>query len=265
MAWGHPMYVVRQPDLEQFASPGWRAVLVLACCTAVVCPAEAAGDRWSASLAVTSDYVDKGLSQTHGDPAVQGGIAWAGHPTWYAALWASSVDNGWPGYGIDGAEAEIDLIAGYRRPIDPRFSVDAQLVHYAYFGGDAPVDQDYTELALTLDFRGLLRFSLAYAPDYAAFGHYAVASSGSAYAAELAAQWPIGRHATVATGIGYRNLDAIYDADYVYGSVGVALAIGPLNLVLAQHFTDPAARELFGDDVAGARSSATLFWQFGDR
>ncbi|MBW1999239.1 MAG: hypothetical protein JRJ29_14920, partial [Deltaproteobacteria bacterium] len=66
-----------------FSSPGWSE--------------EKAGlfDRSyiHGSLAFTTDYVFRGVSQTDGDPAVQGSFEYS-HPTgFYLGLWGSNVDS----------------------------------------------------------------------------------------------------------------------------------------------------------------------------
>ncbi|MDE0488188.1 MAG: TorF family putative porin, partial [Gammaproteobacteria bacterium] len=63
----------------------------------------------SANLAVTTDYVFRGYTQTGEDPAVQGGLDWADSSGWYVGTWASNIDFG-PG---DDASIEVDIYAGY--------------------------------------------------------------------------------------------------------------------------------------------------------
>jgi uncharacterized protein (TIGR02001 family) len=255
------MHAELQQALRTTVSNGWGGVALVAALAAN--PATASADGWTTSFAATSDYIDRGLSQTRGAAALQAGISRAGRGGWYLGAWTSSVANGWPAAGIDGADAELDLIAGYRHAIDVNTTVGLQLVRYEYLGGDEPGDYDYTEAAVTLDYRRLLRLSLSYAPDYSAVSHHGLTAGDAAWSAELAAQWAVARHVAVAAGIGYRRLDALYDGQYTYGSVGITAMFGSVSLSLARHYTDGEARQLFGDDVAGARTSATVVWEFG--
>jgi len=49
------------------------------------------GGKFSANVAIATDYTFRGISQNSGDPAVSGGIDWASD-LFYAGTWASTVD-----------------------------------------------------------------------------------------------------------------------------------------------------------------------------
>jgi uncharacterized protein (TIGR02001 family) len=61
--------------------------------------------RFSANLAVVSDYKSRGLSYSAGAAAIQGGFDIAERSGWSAGLWASTIDE-WKGSTV-----EIDLYA----------------------------------------------------------------------------------------------------------------------------------------------------------
>jgi uncharacterized protein (TIGR02001 family) len=67
---------------------------------------------FSGNIALTSDYVFRGYSQTMEDPAVQGGFDYASE-VFYSGVWASNVDFGVPG------SIEIDLYAGVTPTLGP--------------------------------------------------------------------------------------------------------------------------------------------------
>ena len=46
----------------------------------------------SANVTLTSDYVWRGLGQTAGNPAIQGGFDYASDGGFYAGIWASNVE-----------------------------------------------------------------------------------------------------------------------------------------------------------------------------
>jgi uncharacterized protein (TIGR02001 family) len=74
--------------------------VTLLCTLMASSPAAFAGSSLSGNLALTSDYLFRGLSQTWGDPALQGGADWnAGRL--HAGAWASNVShNSYPGGGV---------------------------------------------------------------------------------------------------------------------------------------------------------------------
>lgn len=90
-----------------------------------------AGGTTSGNLALVSDYVFRGLTQTWGQPALQGGANFdAGG--FDAGFWGSSVNaRGYPGGG-----GELDLSASYGRGFGQGFSWRAGLYGYLYPGAN---------------------------------------------------------------------------------------------------------------------------------
>lgn len=140
----------------------------------------------SANVALTTEYVFRGFSQTSEGPAVQGGFdATCGR--FYAGVWASSLDWG-PALrpGPDGdftaatwASMELDSYGGIKGKIG-RFAYDLGVIYYAYpnstrnvFFFDDGFDRfrnDYVELkagtGVDLWKDGTLGVTGYYSPDY---------------------------------------------------------------------------------------------------
>ena len=81
---------------------------------------------FSANVALTSDYVWRGVSQTNEDPAIQGGFD-AAFNGFYAGTWLSNVEFG------DSAHAEQDWYLGYGGEMGD-FSYDVGFIEYTYIG-----------------------------------------------------------------------------------------------------------------------------------
>lgn len=97
------------------------------------------------SVALTTEYRLRGISQTDGDPAIQGGITVTTAPGFYVSTWASNL-AGAGSFG--GNNMELDLIAGYSKAVGP-VTLDGGLVYYVYPGANgtpAGVNYDYYEL-----------------------------------------------------------------------------------------------------------------------
>ncbi|GAB4574639.1 MAG: TorF family putative porin [Rhodothalassiaceae bacterium] len=112
----------------------------------------------SGNFALVSDYRFRGVSLSDEDIAPQGGITINTAPGFFIGTWASSIEP------LNGAEAEVDLIAGYGRTIGA-LSVTAGVTAYLYPGGR---DTNYVEPYLSL--AGNLgpvsnTLTIAYAPD----------------------------------------------------------------------------------------------------
>lgn len=123
--------------------------------------------------AVTSDYISAGISQTDGNPAVQGYVE-ANYNIFYVGTWASNVDFG------EESDVEIDLYAGIRPEFD-RAAFDLGYAHYFYVNDTSPnygafvgSVEYYATDALTVG--GNTNFS----PDYSQMGDYALWFEGTA-------------------------------------------------------------------------------------
>ena len=86
----------------------------------------------SANIAITSDYVFRGISQTQEDPAVQGGFDLECGII-YAGVWGSNVDFG------NATSAEFDLYIGIK-PTIRSLNFDFGIIAYLY---DNPTDEIY--------------------------------------------------------------------------------------------------------------------------
>lgn len=92
----------------------------------------------SANLGLTSDYIWRGISQTLGDPAVQGGVDYSHDSGVYLGVWASNVDffsNNAPDSTPDDddeAEIELDLYVGLAGEFDVGIGWDVGVIQYRY-------------------------------------------------------------------------------------------------------------------------------------
>ena len=133
--------------------------------SAMAAPAMAQDLGVTLTAGVVSDYTFRGISQSDGNPAVQGG-AEVSLPTndWlsiYAGIWGSSVDFN------NGTRAEIDGYGGLRGTFD-KLGVDVGVIRYIYTG-EAPAAYDFTEgkLAVSYDFGfAIPSAAVYYSPEY---------------------------------------------------------------------------------------------------
>jgi uncharacterized protein (TIGR02001 family) len=99
---------------------------------AVVHADEAGANPVAGNVAVTSDYMFRGLTQTWGRPAIQGGADYVDPSGFAAGLWGSSIsERSYPGGAM-----ELDLYASYGRPFGGGWSWRAGLYGYVYPGAD---------------------------------------------------------------------------------------------------------------------------------
>ena len=104
--------------------------------------------KLSANVGMYSNYVFRGISQTGGDPAVQGGLDYTHSSGLYLGTWGSNV--GWieDYQGYKSGNVEIDVYGGYRGSFGSTgLTYDLGAIQYIYPGkrGGA-VDADTTEI-----------------------------------------------------------------------------------------------------------------------
>jgi uncharacterized protein (TIGR02001 family) len=104
---------------------------LLASCPAALA-AEAEKKRLSASVTLVSDYRSRGISESLGEPALQGRVGYE-HPSgWYAELEGSRVSS----VLYPGANAELDFVAGYGHKFANGMGINTGLVRYTYPGSE---------------------------------------------------------------------------------------------------------------------------------
>jgi uncharacterized protein (TIGR02001 family) len=212
--------------------------------------AEEEGDsNLSWSLALTSDYVFRGITQTDFDPALQAGATYTfGGTGIYAGAWTPNVDFA----DSDGPDIELDWYLGWNHDLSDSLNLDLQVVRYTYMGeNDAYGNIDYNEFIGALAYNEMLTFTVAYANDYANSGissmYYNVSGS-----------WDVGNDFALNAGIGRTNFSD--DAgSYNDWNVGVSRQFGPVNVSLDYHDANGDVIDaLYGDDKASDRVVLTL-------
>jgi uncharacterized protein (TIGR02001 family) len=115
----------------------------------------------SGSLTLSSDYLDKGVSQTDSKPALQMGLEYQGSEGFYGGGWLSNVD-------FDSeVDAELDVFAGYRWEPNPSLGLDVCVVEYLYLNHSADkgsnyVDSHYNEFYIIATAFDRTQFGYAY-------------------------------------------------------------------------------------------------------
>ena len=99
--------------------------------------------EFESNVALSNDYVWRGMSQTTEEPAISGGFDIAGENGLYFGTWASNVEFG------DGAALELDWYAGYGGETESGVSYDFGYLAYTYPGEDS---LDFEEIYLGLGY-----------------------------------------------------------------------------------------------------------------
>ncbi|GAB6042439.1 TorF family putative porin [Endothiovibrio diazotrophicus] len=119
--------------------------------------------EWSANVALTTDYVWRGYSQSDESPAIQGGIDYNHESGFYVGTWASNVDFG----PANDADMEWDLYGGFSGELANGLGYDLGLVYYGYPDSTATESwlEGYLNLSYALTDMVTLNGGLAYSSD----------------------------------------------------------------------------------------------------
>lgn len=189
---------------------------------------------FSANVALTSEYIFRGISQSNEEPTIQGGLDWTYKPEdqsagLYLGIWGSGVD-------FEDATTEFDLYGGINGSID-KFTWDVGAIYYAYPGSDDELDYNFWEFSVATgyDFDVLTAsLSLNYSPDF-------FAGSGDALYPELNVAVPLPYDLTASGSVGYQwvdDNDAFGVKDYTNWSLGLGYNLEGFDLSLKYTDTD---------------------------
>lgn len=124
----------------------------------------------SGSVALTTDYRLRGVSQTDKEGAIQGGFTVSHESGLYAGTWATNL-SGWGTFG--GSNMELDLFGGFATEVSPGLTLDVGLTWYMYPGGLSKTDfaEPFVKVSGTAGPANLL-VGVAYAPKQQAIGEW---------------------------------------------------------------------------------------------
>lgn len=115
------------------------AGLTLGICTPAAAADLGNGLTVNGTATLVSDYRFRGISQTDKRFAVQGSFTLGHSSGFYGTVWGSSIDD----YVYNGADQEIDFIAGYKKTLGST-TIDGGILYY-YYPGSGGIDSDFFE------------------------------------------------------------------------------------------------------------------------
>jgi uncharacterized protein (TIGR02001 family) len=187
---------------------------------------------WSTSgnVALSTEYVWRGVGQTDNEPAISGGIDLAHESGFYLGTWASNVDfDDDSGTEPDPVSIEIDYYAGYSADIgDTGFSYDVGGLYYQFPDADG---SDAFEVYGFVSY-SFLSAGVSYSVDL-----FDADDQDDNVYYQLDAGYDVGM-ISLAAGIGYYDFDAKADEDYTNYYIGASTELAGIGLDLTWHDTD---------------------------
>ncbi|HEX20442.1 MAG TPA: hypothetical protein ENG78_06455 [Acidiferrobacteraceae bacterium] len=115
--------------------------ILLPICLAAATPATMAAEKsfsLSGNVALTSDYIFRGVSQSNEKMAIQGGFDYEHKKGFYGGIWSSNVSSAL----YNGSGIETDLYFGFKGKFSSNFEYDVGFIEYSYPGSSPSTDYD---------------------------------------------------------------------------------------------------------------------------
>ena len=186
----------------------------------------------TANVGVVSDYLFRGITQTHSEPAIQGGVDYSHESGFYAGTWLSSVswlEDG--GYGT--APTEIDVYGGYKGSFAEDFGYDLGLITYNYPGAKSQnglTDPFTAEVYGALSWKWFtVKYSHVVSKNFVGFGLPGGPDSKGSNYIELNGAYDLGDGWGVSAHVGhqkFKNSGFTENLDYTDWNVGVTKDVG---------------------------------------
>lgn len=254
-----------------------------ACALALLAPHAARGQAEpgpvGGSVAATSDYIYRGVSQSDGHGALQADLHVSSSAGTFAGVWASTRDRNLE----PETEGEIQLYLGQRFNLGSDWSamLSGRADHFA--GGAARRSDDYQEICAALSWLDRYTLSITAIPNAVRYSTVVYQNGGyqaeyyevyrsPAFVADAAGQWLLregllgggGLYLTAAAGYYYASHPDHHPpraVDYVYGNAGFALEWRRWRIDVGYFAAQMQAAELFPYPIA-KRIAGTISWQF---
>jgi uncharacterized protein (TIGR02001 family) len=221
---------------------------------------------YSFNVAVTSDYIFRGFTQTAGAPTGQLGfdVTWG---KFYAGMWSSGLDFGNDAVtGKQTARAEVDLYAGFK-PVWNNITFDFGVIYYAYPRAlDNRLTTAFAREANYVEFKagmsreiwkdGTLSSTLFISPDYTnETGRVLTTETQFSQVLPVIAGWTPTFSALLGSQYGrdqtYRDFVGNGDKRYMYWNVGIAFGWEKFSIDLRYWDTNIKDNNVAGGGING--------------
>jgi uncharacterized protein (TIGR02001 family) len=255
-------------------APQIYAGLLYACIA--LCLAHAPSARavsFGGDVALTSDYIYRGFSETDNKGAVQLDLHASLATGTFAGVWTSTLDHKFLPY----ADYDVEEYIGQRFDLSSAWNTSITATNYSYLGGHQYYSNDYQEVSASVSYLDRWTFSFGAIPNAVRYSSYGTYHLGRypAYDAETSGQWLIAKGFFVTAGGGYylfTGPGTVTPANgtpishpsigYAYGNVGLAYEWHSWRADVGYFLTQSRAQRLFPYPIANDRFAGTLSWRF---
>jgi uncharacterized protein (TIGR02001 family) len=207
-----------------------------------------AAETWGGSLAITSDYLVRGISRSNQDPVPQADLHVATDDGFIGGVFASGAqfDSG------DQRSAELSAFLGHAWQLNDAWRAKLLASYYGYLHSDSGSQYNYAELGFEAAFDDWLNIDAVFSPDAPRYVSGRGLSGVVDKTAEISIRTPWNHWVAATAGGG----------GYAYWSAGGVFDLAAWSMSLAYVNTNAEAAALFFSEAAHNRWVATVIWRF---
>lgn len=210
------------------------------------------------ALTVTSDYVLRGISQSNGEPVLQGDVHWNFPSGWSTGLWGSQLR-----FRPRAATSELGAYLQWQGTVSGDFDLGAAYTHYAYPNDPRPVAYDYDELAVSLAWRDQFYLAATWTPRLNLYSASdGLASNREVYTLEASWHRTIRPRFDLSVGLGFYDPQGVDYASYAYGNATLGWHYGHWRANLGAIWVQDDRHRQYSPGPAGGPLTATVAWFF---
>jgi uncharacterized protein (TIGR02001 family) len=216
-------------------------------------------------VAITSDYIYRGVSETDNKGAVQLDLHASLATGTFAGVWSSTLDNKF----LPHASYDVEGYIGQRFDLSSAWNTSITATNYSYLGGHQHYSSDYQQIAASISYLDRWTLTLSAIPNAVRYWDYYGVTRSPAYDAETSGQWLIAKGFFITAGAGYylftdTNASPIAHPSmgYAYGNVGLAYEWRSWRADVGYFLTQERAQRLFPYPSANDHFAGTLSWRF---
>lgn len=180
-------------------------------------------------VALTTDYVKRGVTQSDSNPALQLGGELSFANGLYVGAWGSTtdIDNG----ADRQRDREVNYYFGYAVDLTKSWRVSANAVAYEYPGQSGAIDYSYQEYSIGGNYEDRLWVEFSYSPDLYNTGL-------STTNIDVFVEWPLNGVWAIGAGAGRYDTSNLTGSAYQYWQVGMTGSFTWADVDLRVHDTD---------------------------
>lgn len=262
---------------------------LLAAQTLGMAPAPAAAVDLGGQVALTSDAIYRGVTESSGRPAAQVDVhATTAGGTFAGVTALGALSTAAERYREPGSAGELGAYVGQRFALGESWSAQLSADSHFFMDREHGIPGNYQEIGAQISYLDLWSISLTAIPDaprpiivYPTAGTSTVPGANAnpghylAWVAASQVQWGLTPHLFLTAGAGYYFVQGKFcyygyvctgtsalPSGYAYGSAGLAYQWQHWRLDVGYFITDSDARQLYPFPIPKERVAGTLSWSF---